>query len=137
MGGNRLGSSRAGSVGSFMITETVCWQGRGLCGIDVCGHTQDEVGMRGEITSPEALTVSHGQGLMQVRPLRSHGALNSKRACACFSALPYLLHQTTHIPFCSPSSDSSDHPQYAFLIPSDNVLIKYQVLSDQPLKYLL
>ena len=87
----------------------VCRQGRGLCGMDVSGHTQDEVGMCGEIPSPEALMVRPWQDLMQVQPLRSHGALNSKRTCACFSALPYLLHQTTHIPFCSPSSDSSSH----------------------------
>lgn len=34
--------------------------------MDVSGHTQDEVGMRGEITSPEALIVRHWQDLMQV-----------------------------------------------------------------------
>ena len=102
----------------------VCRQGRGLCGMDVSGHTQDEVGMRGEITSPEALIVRHWQDLMQVRPLRSHGALNSKRTCACFNALPYLLRQTTHIPFCSPS-DSLSHPHsmhswYPLIMSSSN-----------------
>jgi len=42
-------------VESFIIMEMVCWQGRGLCGMGVSGHIQDEVGMCGEITSPEAL----------------------------------------------------------------------------------
>lgn len=64
------------------------WSGDAWC------HTQDEVGMHDEITSPEALRVSHWQDLTKVRPLRSRGALNS----------------TSHIPFCSPSSDSSARP---------------------------